>query len=291
MQSPLRYPGSKQLLVNYLDSTLKENLLVGLSFVEAYAGGASLSLGLLTRGTILRATLVERDPLLYAFWKVVASRPRDLARRIRQIDISLGEWKRQQRYLDPNALQKYELIDLATACLFLNRTSFSGILGAGPIGGLKQASRYDVGCRFNRERVARAVEAIEPIGRKLSVVYSDALKYLKARSRYLEKQGSIVYLDPPYLQQGKKLYRFHYNLDDHKEVASFIYKQPYPWIVSYDSHPIIHEMFAGQKIVPISLNYAVKQSRKVDELMIANIKLVPPHYEVGVAQQRRAAQA
>ena len=288
MQSPLRYPGSKQLLVDYLDSTLKENLLVGLSFVEAYAGGASLSLGLLARGTITRATLVEKDPLLYAFWKVASRRPRDLARCIRGIEISIQEWQHQRRYLDPNALRKYDLLDLATACMFLNRTSFSGILGAGPIGGLKQSSKYSLSCRFNRERLASAVEAIEPFGCKLSVVHSDAIRYLKARSSSLCEQGSVVYLDPPYFQQGKKLYRYHYDLKDHQAVASFICKQPYPWIVSYDDHPTIHEMFAGQKIVPISLNYVIKQSRKVDELIIANIKLVPPRYEMVVPRKGRA---
>lgn len=289
MQSPLRYPGSKQLLVDYLDSTLKENLLVGLPFLEAYAGGASLSLGLLTRGTITRATLVEKDPLLYAFWKVVTSRPCDLARRIRRIEISIEEWLRQRRYLVPDALRKYDLLDLATACLFLNRTSFSGILGAGPIGGLKQTSQYGVGCRFNRERLASAVEAIEPLGSRISVVHSDAIRYLKARSSYLQRNEAVVYLDPPYFQQGRRLYRYHYDLRDHRELASFICNQSYPWIVSYDDHPTIHKMFAGQKIVPITLNYVVKQSRKVNELMIANVRLAQPCYNNPIPPKRRAA--
>ena len=42
--------------------------------------------------------------------------------------------------------------EMAVKCLFLNRTTFSGILHgrAGPIGGRRQVSRYDIGCRFNK---------------------------------------------------------------------------------------------------------------------------------------------
>jgi hypothetical protein len=43
--------------------------------------------------------------------------------------------------------------DIAVKCLFLNRTTFSGILHgrAGPMGGRKQQSDYKIDCRFNKD--------------------------------------------------------------------------------------------------------------------------------------------
>ena len=67
--SPLRYPGSKAFLVNYIDSILKENHLEGCHFIEPYAGSAIISIELLKKGTIGDAVLVEKDPLIYCFWR------------------------------------------------------------------------------------------------------------------------------------------------------------------------------------------------------------------------------
>ena len=58
--SPLRYPGSKYILADYFERTIHENLFTGCYFYEPYAGGASMSLCLLGREAISRATLVER---------------------------------------------------------------------------------------------------------------------------------------------------------------------------------------------------------------------------------------
>lgn len=43
-------------------------------FVEAFAGGASVSLQLLNNGTVQKIGLIEKDPLVAAFWKVVFSK-------------------------------------------------------------------------------------------------------------------------------------------------------------------------------------------------------------------------
>jgi len=56
-------------------------------------------------------------------------------------------------------------------------------------------------------------------------------------------------------------------------------KAKYPWIVSYDNHQTIIDLFEGQKITPIYLNYAVRKSRIARELLISNIKLANEEYE------------
>src|SRR5687768_13372291 len=94
MLSPLRYPGSKANLVEYFEVFLRENILQGCELVEPFAGGASLSLGLLERGVIERATLVERDPLVYGFWKAVVCHNEDLCKAVSDVEVSMESWKR-----------------------------------------------------------------------------------------------------------------------------------------------------------------------------------------------------
>jgi len=277
--SPFRYPGSKYVLADYFQSVIAENFLTGCHLYEPYAGGASLSLCLLSRGVISRATLVERDPLIYAFWKCVKTQPEELCKRIQQLTVSIPTWKRFRRYLAANALREYPLLDLGIAGLFFNRTNFSGIIAAKPIGGMSQQSDYKIGCRFNKARIVGMIEQIAKVSSALNVHYGDAISFLKRRREKIAKEHSLVYVDPPYLQQGKKLYRYHFVEKQHQKLAEFMNPATFKWIVSYDNHPTIRALFSEQRIVPIFLNYAVKKSRRAEELLIANIPLIPPVYQ------------
>ena len=277
--SPLRYPGGKNSLVSYFETVVKENLLIGAHLYEPYAGGASISLQLLQQNLISKTTLVERDPLIYALWKSVKTQPEELCKKIEQIDVTLATWHSFQKYLSSDALSKFPTLELGLAGLFFNRTNFSGILNAGPIGGKKQESEYTISCRFNKDRIIDQIITIAKFGSKLSVVFGDALSYLRKNNHKITQDHSLVYLDPPYFQQGHKLYRYHYALQQHQSLAEFIMKAKYPWIVSYDNHQTIIDLFEGQKITPIYLNYAVRKSRIARELLISNIKLANEEYE------------
>jgi len=277
-QSPLRYPGGKNALADYFEIVLKENLLIGSHLYEPYAGGASISLAMLSREVVAKATLVEKDPLIYAFWKCVRFEPDELCERIMKLSITVATWKKFQKYLDPQAAQIYPLIELAIAGLFFNRSNFSGIIDAGPIGGMQQASEYKIDCRFNKERIIGLIESLASLGPRLSVVFGDALQYLRRVEGRIVAEPGVAYLDPPYLLQGHRLYRYSYERAQHQAVANLVANAKYSWIVSYDNHPYIRRLFSGQRIVPISLNYAVKESRRADELLISNIRMSEPIY-------------
>src|SRR6266498_3125924 len=246
--SPLRYPGSKAGLVGYVATVINENMLTGCRFYECHAGGASLGLGLLSRGLISRLTLIEKDPLLYAFWWSVVFDSERLCQKIRDLDVTLPTWKRFQKYRSTDALQRFDLLDLGLAGLFFNRTNFSGVLSAGPIGGMKQKSEYPIACRFNKEIIIQRILAISARCAELSVVHCDAVTYLQRRQNRFSTEA-LIYLDPPYYSQGPRLYRYSYSERQHRRLATYICAQAFSWLVSYDRHPSIEALFHGQKIV------------------------------------------
>lgn len=71
--SPLRYPGGKSKLAEYLLMNSQPWQLS--TFVEVFAGGASLGLSLLLSGRIKHLILNDEDPDVYAFWKTVLNDP------------------------------------------------------------------------------------------------------------------------------------------------------------------------------------------------------------------------
>ena len=286
--SPLRYPGSKPDLAEYFAALLSENLLCNADIVEPFAGSAALSLALLAARKVNRAFLVERDPLLYAFWRQMKLSPGALCDRINRVKVCIRTWHRMQRYLLVKTPDPSSVLDLATACVFLNRTNFSGILHAKPIGGISQSSIYPIDCRFNKKTVISSIENIACLMPQITVSFGDGVSYLRRNRRTIEANSRMVYVDPPYYEQGRKLYRYHYKDRDHLRLAEFLDSSTFRWVVSYDNHPFIRNLFKRQAIVPIFLNYVVKQSRRAEELLIANFPLLPVTYIEQGTKRRHA---
>ena len=283
--SLLRYPGGKALLSSYISCVIEENYLTGCTFYEPYAGGASVSLDLLRLGFISKAVLVERDPLVYAFWRCVFEQTDKLCAAIEAVPVTIDTWQELQptRGVKSPFTNKYSLFQLGVAGLFFNRTNFSGILGAGPIGGERQTSSYTIDCRFNKDKLIKQICAASKYRERVEVNYDDALHFMESHAEQLSTEFSFAYVDPPYYAQGKKLYRYFYEDSDHAALAAYITAQGFPWLVSYDDHPRIRQLYSNNPIQPIYLDYKARSTRTAQELVISNLVIPPPIYEALVA--------
>jgi DNA adenine methylase len=277
--SPFRYPGGKQALIPYVAEFIRANDLDCPHLIEPFAGGAAVSLGLLRAGLVERITLVERDPLIYAFWKCVKHQPDALCERIWRLEVTLDTWHAYQPYRQAEPLGNFPLLDLAVAGIFFNRANFSGVIGAKPIGGMSQSSDYAIDCRWNAETLTTRICDIAKQRGLIQVAFGDAVDYLRSKAKSLLQRAAerqaIVYVDPPYYIQGHRLYRHHFDDAGHERLARYLNAQQWPWLVSYDNHARIYELFKGQKIVPFHLQYVVKEARLADELLITNQAQLP----------------
>ncbi|MFZ5525354.1 MAG: DNA adenine methylase [Pseudomonadota bacterium] len=270
LSSPLRYPGSKATLVEWMSRFLQANDLIGSEFVELYAGSAALSLNLLKRGDVSSVMLFERDPLLFAFWYCVFNQTESLIQLIEQYEPGLETREVLGSLLKLDDVSG-DLPLLGYAGLLFNRTSFSGVLHAGPIGGAGQQSKYKVDCRFNRVEITQRIRECSELAPNVSVYFGDAVKALKDANSGVN--GSrVFYVDPPYYVQGPRLYRYHYKFADHVALAEALTDATYRWILSYDDHPAIRHLYREFPLVQPSLRYSSKVPKKELELLFTNIE-------------------
>ena len=293
LQSPLRYPGGKRQLVPFVIEVLKLNGLAPLElFIEPFAGGAAVSLHLLATGTADHVVLAERDPLLYAFWRQACYNADVLADDVLNADVTLEEWHRLRE--NPGR----SLRERAYACLFLNRTSYSGILHAraGPIGGQRQATAYTIDCRFPRQELADRIRRIGKLteeGRILRVMPHDFEASIREAEDSFGHLDRLYYLDPPFYDKGSRLYRLPFCRADHERLAEVLAGLVQPWVLSYDYHPEIVDLYAvgsrtGQlargpghardahRLHTTGLLYGNRHSEKAaTELIITNLAAVP----------------
>lgn len=266
-QSPLRYPGAKSgfasVVAELIDTARESQSIPSVElFVEPFAGGSSTALRLLGNGTVRRALLADADPLVAAFWQVAASDSANLIARMKEEhgtfikpggSAALERWDYWRDWtVPPGMTPGTARFETAMRCLFLNRTTFSGILhgGAGPIGGRAQESEYGIGCRFMPDALETRIAYVGELygkGRIADVWCGDwraTLDQVASVYKTIRPESVIVYLDPPYLEKSSKLYNvsFEDEIDaswkgqgPHLRLAAYLMNHiPYRWILSYD---------------------------------------------------------
>jgi DNA adenine methylase len=226
--SPLRYPGGKGKVANYIKLVMIENDLVGAEYVEPYAGGASVALALLFEDYASHVFINDINAGVYAFWNAVLNDVDELCARIRETPVSVEEWRRQRDiYRDPLSCG----LDLGFATFYLNRTNRSGIVSGGVIGGLRQTGAWKIDARYNRDDLIRRITKVHRFRTRITLSCLDAARLLETWIADVSEQPAFLYLDPPYYLKGGDLYDNFYSHADHEEIASKVAELPRPWLV------------------------------------------------------------
>lgn len=237
--------------------------------VEPFAGSAALSLNLLARGTIGSIMLFERDPLVFSFWYSVFSETERLIELVHSNPPTL-ETRRRLEWLRELDDVHSDIVLMGYAGLLFNRTSFSGVLHAGPIGGTSQASAYKVGCRYNADDLARRIREIAGYRDRIEVYFGDAQDAL-IDACGVNNDKRFFYVDPPYYVQGPRLYRYSYGFAEHHRLSSVLAKANYRWFLSYDDHPVIRHFYRDYLIHEPVLRYSSKVPKSEAEVFITNV--------------------
>jgi DNA adenine methylase len=275
---PLRYPGSKVRISEMVASLLERNLLVGSHIYEPFAGGAGVSLNLLANKFVASATWIERDPLVFSFWKMVKDEPEALIQRMQRGKVSLAAWQRMLPLRDTLKPSKSNIAELGYAGLFFNRTCFSGVIGAGPIGGMTQNSPYKIHCRFNKTQLAKTIRECSELIQAVDIIFGDGINFLEDHALSM-KTHSFVYIDPPYVTNGHKLYRYFFDEHEHERLADAVDELRTPWLMSYDNHQLIRDLYFGEQAKFVKTYQSLKGSRFVKEILLMSADLIPPARE------------
>lgn len=274
--SPLRYPGGKRKLAEFVESLIDLNSIDGGTYVEPYAGGAAVALHLLLQTSVPRIIINDVDPCLYAFWRAVKDSPEHLCRRISSVSVDMSEWHRQRAVLLGTRPSR---LDLAFATLFLNRTNRSGVLLAGVIGGQAQEGRWKVTARFNKRTLIERIEAIADRSERLEVRGNDAMELIKELNH--QSASSVFgFLDPPYYHKAdRRLYRDDYRPSDHETVAGQLRRVKLRWLLSYDDCAEIRRLYRGHRRVRFRISYTAGRKRAGSEVFFVSHDTAIPAFD------------
>jgi len=236
-RSILRYPGSKARFVEFIANVIRLNGLRIDVFAEPFCGGASVSIALLEKGLVEKIALNDADPLIAHLWDTIFCPIHSewLAEQVLHVPLTIDEWKRQKS-LEPTSTR-----ESALKCLYLNRTSFNGIIHkAGPVGGWQQ-DRRTLAARFNREKLAQRIRELSLLSEHVVTVSCNDWENFCDRLR--EQAKTFFYFDPPFYRKADALYGYYFSNKDHSHLRNYLDNTNENWMLSYDDTPEVRELY------------------------------------------------
>jgi len=262
--SPLRYPGGKSSLTGFFAALIESNFDRPATYVEPYAGGAGAAVALLLQGKVGQVVINDLDPAIFSCWHSMVNRSDEFIARVRETEVSLAEWDRQREvYRSPADADQFEL---GFATFFLNRTSRSGVLNAGAIGGKSQDGNYRIDARYNKPSLIHMIRRIGSNRDSISVTNRDGLDVIRDHA---ERDDVFIYADPPYYEKGALLYLNSFGPDHHVDLAGLLNSRPdAKWVLTYDNADAIRDMYLQRRRQVFSLYYSAHSPGNAQELMV-----------------------
>lgn len=269
IKSPLRYPGGKSKVVNYLLPYIPTDIS---EFREPFVGGGSVFLAVkgICQNQVNKYWINDLNADLYFFWKYARDDIDNLVSHIANFKENYQDGRELYNYLNQRD-RIFSELDRAVRFFIMNRITFSGIMDSG---GYSQQA-------FEKRFTLSSIERLKNVSAYLNTVCITCEDYQKL----LVQDGKQVFLflDPPYYQPTKsKLYGVRGNLHtnfDHERFARDVKKCEHRWLLTYDDCQEIRKLFSFAKITEMEVqygmnNYKQKTAAKGKELLIYNYSLV-----------------
>lgn len=268
--SPLRYPGGKARLYNFISSMIIANACDGGTYYEPFAGGAACGLRLLYEGVVKKVILNDADPCVYSFWYSILNETESFLKKIHEIPLTIESWKKQKEiwsnYTDNSRL------DVGFATFFLNRCNRSGIIAkAGPIGGHHQDGKWKIDARFNRKTLIGRISIIAQMKSNIVVSNLDIFKFIAKNVKDIQRDNSFTFFDPPYFSAGQRLYFNTFKASDHLKFAKMLEKMKFAkWLLTYDKHDFIKDIYSWNTPRKIPISYSLQIKRISEEYVFSS---------------------
>jgi len=118
-------------------------------------------------------------------------------------------------------------------------------------------------------------ERIEPVHKRLSTVIIENLDWRECISRY-DREGVVMYIDPPYPENGVNYVHNMRSWTDHRELAHYLLNSKSKWILSSYDTPEIRELYSQHHIIPVTSSSGMRVKKEntsrvvVKEVLITN---------------------
>ncbi|WP_205974199.1 DNA adenine methylase, partial [Pseudomonas viridiflava] len=121
-------------------------------------------------------------------------------------------------------------------------------------GGYNQTGNYKIDARFNKDALVERVIRISRRADDIFLFNMDAELFLHTVDA-MPLSNALIYIDPPYYVNGRRLYDNFYEHDDHCRISKLVASLKTPWVLSYDDTEQIRRFYSNSRVAEIDLIY------------------------------------
>ncbi len=278
---PFRYPGGKtKLACNPAFRALLDPLLDGAdTFYEGFLGSAAVTLDIALRYPNLKFEACELDPTISGFWQLISE---GTEAQVQELLILITQMPTVDLFKQLRNQSPVSVVERAYQAIFFNRTTFSGISMAQPIGGNNQISQWKIDCRYNTPLLLKKIKNLRNLfAGRLKIFHADVFNWLDDIPA-----GSPIYLDPPYFVKGDMLYSEKMSEFQHDKLADKLATKT-NWVMSYDICDEIRNKYSSfAQMLEIDFRYSINGKKNnwksSKEFLIVSPEIDTSPFEVKV---------
>lgn len=223
-------------------------------------------------------TLLERGPIpvwlndldrdLTCLWSAALRHTDALCERIQSTSVTVETFYQVQSRILKDV--KRSLMDRAMDKLIAHKLSYSnmGEMAATPVGGKNQTGDWKFDVRWNPDSICQAIRRVAAMFDSVRLTSQSVFKMLPCIPA-----SALVYLDPPYVTAGGKCYKHSFSDEDHVQLAMALRKVKWNWFMTYDDHPLIRHLYAGQ-YKEIDLRYQMSSAYRKNQALKTTTELL-----------------
>jgi DNA adenine methylase len=280
-KSLMRYAGGKQGMLRHILPRLARMILdIGpdAEYREPFLGGGAVAMAILKEHPGRPGWLNDADPAVANLWDCVIHRPHSLKMVVDEFihvldaDSFYFFQRKLKSIRTPDDLAEYDSSWIAFIKLATQQLSYSGLgtRAGGPMGGQHQSKPYSIGSRYNPARLRCTIDEFRSIlsATRLRENTCTCLSF----ERLFAPGEAVLYLDPPYVKAGPDLYQMSFAQADHERLAGLLKQESRPWLLSYDDHVLVRELYQGwSQIEEVPMRCSINGSRPQIELLISSL--------------------
>ena len=222
------------------------------TFYEGFLGSAAVTLDVALRYPNMKFVATDYDSTIAGFWELIGNGTEDQVQELLTLIEQPPTVELFRALRERGSQPGLSLVERAYHAIFFNRTTFSGIAMAHPIGGFGQKSKWTIDCRYNAPLLQKKVRNLRLLlAGRLTVTCEDALVWLERIPA-----GVPLYLDPPYFVKGDVLYPVKMDEMQHGKLADLLATRS-NWIMSYDICEEIRAKYDFAKLIEIGFRYSI----------------------------------
>jgi DNA adenine methylase len=264
--SPIKWIGGKTFLHKWINQHIPNHD----NFVEVFGGGASI---LLSKNQSLCEIYNDIDSNLVNFFRQLRDRPKDLFLKLYFTPYSRAEFDLMRK-----KFEKSELPDLEKAVIFfyiyINRACF---------GGRMKKATFGYGTYTMRERSIPSksyifeIEHLHFYWNRIKEIIIENLDFRELIKKY-DRENTLFYCDPPYF--NIQFYEKNFSTEDHEDLAEILSQIKGKFILSYNSHPKLEELYPINKFIVEKKDFVNRVNDTIKDREFRRIEVLIMNFDI-----------